>query len=142
MKGKKPMKIIHTSDWHLGCSIYGRKRYEEAEAFLDWLSELLAASQNADGSFGSMTGEKSAIIEETVQAIICILENAGSINLFRNQLLKALIFLMTREETIREDKDLLGLVSQVLQMPRIDRIIRMGEQDVKDFVDRILASDN
>ena len=35
------MKIIHTSDWHLGCPIYGRKRYEEAEAFLDWLSELL-----------------------------------------------------------------------------------------------------
>lgn len=35
------MKIIHTSDWHLGCSLYGRKRYEEAEAFLDWLSILL-----------------------------------------------------------------------------------------------------
>ena len=35
------MKIIHTSDWHLGCSLYGRKRYEEMEAFLEWLSELL-----------------------------------------------------------------------------------------------------
>lgn len=35
------MKIIHTSDWHLGCSLYGRKRYEEMEAFLAWLSELL-----------------------------------------------------------------------------------------------------
>jgi len=35
------MKIIHTSDWHLGCSLYGHKRYEESEAFLAWLSELL-----------------------------------------------------------------------------------------------------
>lgn len=102
----------------------------------------LAADQNADGSFGSIIGERSAIIEETVQTIIYILENVGSISPFRNQLLKALIFLMTQEETIREDKDLLGLVNQLLQMSRIDRIIRTGEQDVKDFVDRILASDN
>ncbi|HHV15400.1 MAG TPA: VWA domain-containing protein [Gelria sp.] len=99
----------------------------------------LAAGQNADGSFGSITGERPAIIEETVQAIIYILESAGSINLFRNQLLKAFRFLMTQEETIREDKDLLGLVNQVLQMSRIDRIICIGEQDVKDFVDRIKA---
>ena len=102
----------------------------------------LAASQNADGSFGTITGEKSAIIMETVQAIIYILENAGSISPFRNQLLKALRFLMTQEETVREDKDLLGLVNQLLQMSRMDRIIRMGEQDLKDFIDRILASDN
>ncbi len=102
----------------------------------------LAAGQNADGSFGSITGEKSTIIGETVQAIIYILENAGSISPFRNQLLKALRFLMAQEETIREDNDLLVSVNQALQMPRIDRIIRMGEQDIKDFVDRILASDN
>jgi len=69
------------------------------------------------------------------------LHNAGIINLFRNQLLKALGFLMTQEETIREDKDLLVLVNQLLQMPRIDRIIRSGEQDLKDFADKILASD-
>jgi exonuclease SbcD len=36
------MRIIHTSDWHLGRSLYGRKRYEEFEAFLDWLAALLA----------------------------------------------------------------------------------------------------
>ncbi len=35
------MKIIHTSDWHLGCSLRGRKRYEESAAFLDWLGDLL-----------------------------------------------------------------------------------------------------
>lgn len=32
------MKILHTSDWHLGRSLYGRKRYEEFSAFLDWLA--------------------------------------------------------------------------------------------------------
>lgn len=31
------MKILHTSDWHIGRTLYGRKRYEEFEQFLDWL---------------------------------------------------------------------------------------------------------
>ncbi len=35
------MKILHTSDWHLGRSLYGRKRYEEFAGFLDWLAHLL-----------------------------------------------------------------------------------------------------
>ncbi|NOX34641.1 MAG: exonuclease subunit SbcD [Deltaproteobacteria bacterium] len=35
------MKIIHTSDWHIGRSLYGRKRYDEFAAFLDWLLELI-----------------------------------------------------------------------------------------------------
>ncbi len=35
------MKILHTSDWHLGRSLYGRKRYEEFSAFLDWLADTI-----------------------------------------------------------------------------------------------------
>jgi exonuclease SbcD len=35
------MKILHTSDWHLGRSLYGRRRYEEFAAFLDWLADLI-----------------------------------------------------------------------------------------------------
>jgi len=35
------MKILHTSDWHLGRSLYGKKRYEEFAAFLDWLSDTI-----------------------------------------------------------------------------------------------------
>lgn len=31
------MKILHTSDWHIGRALYGRKRYEEFQRFLDWL---------------------------------------------------------------------------------------------------------
>jgi len=35
------MKILHTSDWHLGRNLFGRKRYDEFEAFLHWLEELI-----------------------------------------------------------------------------------------------------
>jgi len=41
------MKILHTSDWHLGRALYGRKRYEEFEAFLNWLADLVEA-ENID----------------------------------------------------------------------------------------------
>ena len=37
------MKILHTSDWHLGRALYGRKRYEEFAQFLDWLIGCIAA---------------------------------------------------------------------------------------------------
>jgi len=39
------MKILHTSDWHLGRSLYGRKRYEEFEAFLSWLAETIQKNE-------------------------------------------------------------------------------------------------
>jgi len=35
------MKILHTSDWHLGRMLYGQKRYEEFEAFLKWLNVII-----------------------------------------------------------------------------------------------------
>ena len=39
------MKILHTSDWHIGRTLYGRKRYEEFEAFLNWLADTIQAQQ-------------------------------------------------------------------------------------------------
>lgn len=35
------MKLLHTSDWHLGKTLYSRKRYDEFKAFLDWLAEVI-----------------------------------------------------------------------------------------------------
>ncbi len=35
------MRLLHTSDWHIGRTLYGRKRYEEFEAFLTWLAETI-----------------------------------------------------------------------------------------------------
>ena len=41
------MKILHTSDWHLGQSFMGKSRAEEHQAFLSWLLETIAA-ENID----------------------------------------------------------------------------------------------
>lgn len=35
------MKILHTSDWHIGSTLYCRKRYDESEHFLHWLVETI-----------------------------------------------------------------------------------------------------
>lgn len=35
------MKILHTSDWHLGRTLYGKRRHDEFIAFLDWLYEFI-----------------------------------------------------------------------------------------------------
>lgn len=39
------MKVLHTSDWHLGRSLYGQKRYAEFGQFLDWLSTTIVSEQ-------------------------------------------------------------------------------------------------
>jgi exonuclease SbcD len=37
------MKILHTSDWHLGQSFFTKSRHKEHQAFLQWLLETVAA---------------------------------------------------------------------------------------------------
>ncbi|TFH73858.1 exonuclease subunit SbcD [Gammaproteobacteria bacterium LSUCC0112] len=39
------MRILHTSDWHLGRALYGQKRYEEFDALLDWMINTLQAQR-------------------------------------------------------------------------------------------------
>ncbi|MCF7353299.1 exonuclease subunit SbcD [Vibrio sp. CK2-1] len=39
------MKIIHTSDWHLGQNFFTKSRKNEHQAFIDWLLELVKAQQ-------------------------------------------------------------------------------------------------
>jgi len=39
------MKVLHTSDWHLGRSLYGRKRYDEFDKFLNWLVSIIEQEQ-------------------------------------------------------------------------------------------------
>lgn len=40
-----PMKILHTSDWHLGHKLYGRQRYQEFSLFLDWLLTVIESQK-------------------------------------------------------------------------------------------------
>ncbi|MCB9228186.1 MAG: exonuclease SbcCD subunit D C-terminal domain-containing protein [Deltaproteobacteria bacterium] len=39
------MKILHSSDWHIGHTLCGKKRYPEFSAFLSWLLETLSREQ-------------------------------------------------------------------------------------------------
>ena len=39
------MKIIHTSDWHLGARLHEEDRAPEHDVFLDWLLDLLSAEK-------------------------------------------------------------------------------------------------
>ncbi len=39
------MRIIHTSDWHLGQHFMGKSRESEHRAFLDWLGDLIVQSR-------------------------------------------------------------------------------------------------
>jgi len=39
------MRVLHTSDWHLGSSLAGKKRYDEEEAFLNWLTGVIVRDQ-------------------------------------------------------------------------------------------------
>ena len=35
------MKLLHTSDWHIGRTLFGRRRYDEFEAFFSWLAATI-----------------------------------------------------------------------------------------------------
>ena len=61
------VKILHTSDWHIGSSLYGLKRYDETEQFLQWLintiknhsiETLLVAGDIFDTSTPSNTAQE------------------------------------------------------------------------------------
>lgn len=39
------MKLLHTSDWHIGHTLYSKKRYEEHGKFLDWLLQTICERQ-------------------------------------------------------------------------------------------------
>lgn len=39
------MKILHTSDWHIGRTLYGKKRYDEFEKLFIWLAETIDQEQ-------------------------------------------------------------------------------------------------
>lgn len=101
------MKILHTSDWHLGRNLYGRSRYKEFEAFLDWLAEaidvhaidvLLVAGDIFDTSTPSNRAQKlyyrflSRIASSCCRHVVVIAGNHDSPSFLNapQQLLKAL----------------------------------------------------
>jgi DNA repair protein SbcD/Mre11 len=74
------MKILHTSDWHIGRALYGRKRYEEFERFLDWLigcigAEGIEALLIAGDIFDNGTPSNRAL--ELYYRFLCRVSGAG-----------------------------------------------------------------
>lgn len=41
----RPVRLLHTSDWHLGHELFGHTREAEHDAFLAWLSDTLEQTQ-------------------------------------------------------------------------------------------------
>ena len=41
MQDKRTVKILHTSDWHIGQKFMGKSRVDEHKAFLSWLYEII-----------------------------------------------------------------------------------------------------
>jgi exonuclease SbcD len=39
------LRILHTSDWHIGRTLHGRHRYAEFTAFFDWLHDTVVEQQ-------------------------------------------------------------------------------------------------
>lgn len=74
------MKILHTSDWHIGRALYGRKRYEEFGQFLDWLigcieTEKAEALLVAGDVFDNGTPSNRAL--ELYYSFLCRVAGAG-----------------------------------------------------------------
>lgn len=39
------LRVLHTSDWHLGRSLYGQTRYDEFDALMDWMIATLTSQR-------------------------------------------------------------------------------------------------
>lgn len=74
------MKILHTSDWHIGRALYGRKRYQEFKRFFDWLiacieTEKIEALLVAGDVFDNAT--PSNLAQELYYRFLCRVAAAG-----------------------------------------------------------------
>lgn len=77
------MKILHTSDWHLGQNFMGKSRVEEHEAFLSWLLNTIHTKQYTLELYYNFLKELSSI-KTLITTIITAekqLQNLGKIAL-------------------------------------------------------------
>lgn len=78
------MKIIHTSDWHLGRTLYNCRRYPEFEAFLDWLANYIIENKVdalliAGDIFDTTTPSNKA--QELYYRFLCRMAGSGCRNI-------------------------------------------------------------
>jgi len=120
------MKILHSSDWHLGRALYGRKRYSEFEDFLNWLTTsiqqhnidaLLIAGDIFDTSTPSHFSQKlyyqflCRIAASTCRHVVIIAGNHDSPTFLSapKELLKALNVYVIGSPSVNIDDEVLVL---------------------------------
>lgn len=91
----------------------------------------LAVEQKADGSFGKSGEDLHSRIEPTCKAIIAFCQNGQKVYLFRQQILKAISFLMLMNEEILADAELVNIVVSALELAQYRRIIRRGSMQLE-----------
>ena len=64
------MRILHTSDWHLGQNFYSKSRAAEHEAFLNWLLDT-ARSHEVDAIIVAVRPPAMRASYITVLSSIC-----------------------------------------------------------------------
>lgn len=160
------MKILHTSDWHIGRTLYGRKRYEEFEAFLTWLAEtiqqneidaLLVAGDVFDTSAPSNRAQElyyrflCRVAASSCRHVVVIAGNHDSPSFLNapGELLKALNVHVVGSSTESPEDEVLVLRSEldtpeliVCAVPYLrDRDIRVAEagESVEDKERKLLA---
>jgi DNA repair protein SbcD/Mre11 len=160
------MKILHTSDWHIGRTLYGRKRYEEFEAFLTWLAEtiqqneidaLLVAGDVFDTSAPSNRAQElyyrflCRVAASSCRHVVVIAGNHDSPSFLNapRELLKALNVHVVGSSTESPEDEVLVLRSEldtpeliVCAVPYLrDRDIRVAEagESVEDKERKLLA---
>lgn len=74
------MRLLHTSDWHLGQNFYSKSRAAEHEAFLDWLLET-AETQQVDAIIAAGdifdTGSPPSYARELYNRFVVKLQQTG-----------------------------------------------------------------
>ncbi|MDQ6992379.1 MAG: exonuclease SbcCD subunit D C-terminal domain-containing protein [Mariprofundus sp.] len=149
---KRKLKVLHTSDWHIGRTLYGRKRYEEFDAFLNWLFDtimqqgvdlLLVAGDIFDTSTPSNRAQAlyyrflCRVATSSCRHVVVIAGNHDSPSFLNapKELLKSLDVHVVGDMSIGIDEELLLLTDQhgepdclVCATPYLrDRDIRMVE---------------
>ena len=123
------MRIIHTSDWHLGQFFYTKSRAPEHQAFLDWLIDM-AEAQQADAIIvaGDIfdSGAPPSYARELYNRFVVKLQHTGC----------QLIVLGGNHDsvaTLNESRELLAclntrVIAAASEQPEVDQVLLLNDR--------------
>jgi len=100
----------------------------------NYLKEL-SMTQNADGSFGAVSGKAIARIEETANAVLEFLKEEESLNIYGRIVNKAVKFLLDNES---EYKDMAGIREKIMALVEECLKLKVLKQSVKTMAEKFL----